>query len=199
MAISRFKTSSVAQGLPKYQKFWDGVSQLPGAYESIATVTVGSGGSSSIDFTSIPSTYKHLQLKAFARTNAANTESYLQLQYNGDTGTNYYGQHWIAGNGSSATSNADGAASVLYVERITAANTTASIFGSVIIDILDYANNSKYKTNRNLGAYDGNGAGVLKIGSGLWLSTSTISSIKITPALGSFVQYSSFALYGIKG
>jgi hypothetical protein len=32
-----------------------------GDFESIATVTVGSGGSAVISFTSIPSTYAHLQ------------------------------------------------------------------------------------------------------------------------------------------
>ena len=42
---------------------------MPGSYESIATVTVGSGGAASVEFTSIPSTYTHLQIRAIVRTN----------------------------------------------------------------------------------------------------------------------------------
>ena len=34
-----------------------------GDFESIATVTVGGGGAASIEFTSIPGTYQHLQIR----------------------------------------------------------------------------------------------------------------------------------------
>ena len=180
---------------------WRSAFTPTGSYDALATYTVPSGGVSSITFAGLPTggQYTHLQLRTLARTDANNTESYLQLQFNGDTGSNYYGQHWLAGSGSSATAGADGTASVIYVERMTAANTGASIFGAAVIDVLDYANISKNKTTRHLGAFDGNGTGVLKFASGLWLSTSAINSIKITPPAGNFVQYSSFSLYGVKG
>jgi hypothetical protein len=71
----------------------------PSSYESIATVTVGSGGSSSIDFTSIPSTYKHLQLRIMANANASNR---ICIAYNSDTNTSNYNSHYIEGNGSVA-------------------------------------------------------------------------------------------------
>jgi hypothetical protein len=35
------------------------------SYESIETVTVGSGGSATVTFSSIPATYTHLQIKRY--------------------------------------------------------------------------------------------------------------------------------------
>ena len=173
--------------------------RITNSYESIATVSVGSGGTSEINFTSIPSTFKHLQIRIIGRGTQSAASNYLQIQFNGDTASNYYGAHWLNGSGSAATAGADGAASVIYAERLTAANATASIFGVNVIDILDYESTSKFKTTRNLGGYDANGSGQITFSSGLWRSTSAITSIKITPAASDFAQYSSFALYGIKG
>ena len=70
----------------------------PSSYESVATVTVGAGGSSSISFTSIPSTYKHLQLRISGLAGAA--DAYLYL--NSDTTNSNYYMHSLYGNGSSA-------------------------------------------------------------------------------------------------
>jgi hypothetical protein len=76
----------------------------------------------------------------------------------------------------------------------------ANVFGTFIIDILDYANTSKYKTQRGLGGADLNGSGYISFNSGNWRNTNAITSISLTPLYGSqFAQYSSFALYGIKG
>ena len=70
------------------------------------------------------------------------------------------------------------------------------IFGTFIVDILDYANTNKYKTMRALDGFDANGSGYAVLWSGNWRSTSAVSTITITG--GTFAQYSSFALYGIK-
>jgi hypothetical protein len=165
----------------------------------IQMVSVGAAGASSVEFTSIPSTYKHLQIRVIGRGTQSAASTYLQVQFNGDTASNYYGAHWLNGSGSAATAGADGAANVIYVERIPAGNATASIFGVNLIDVLDYGSTSKYKTTRNLGGYDANGSGQITLSSGLWRSTSAITSITITPAASNFAQYSQFALYGIKG
>ena len=67
-----------------------------------------------------------------------------------------------------------------------------------VMDILDYNNTNKYKTFRILSGYDGNGTGGLQLNSGLWQSSSAITSIKIEPNTSTFQQYSTFSLYGIK-
>ena len=162
------------------------------SFESIQTVTLGSAASS-VSFTSIPSTYKHLQIR-FIANNASNSD--VKAQFNGDTTSNY-ARHYLYGDGSSAAAGAnagDNAMSFGYVP-----NATANIFGAGIIDILDYANTNKYKTARSLAGNDKNGSGLIVLYSSLWQSTSAVTSISMFPGAGNFNQYSSFALYGVKG
>jgi hypothetical protein len=172
------------------------------AYESIATVTVGAGGSSSISFTSIPSTYKHLQLRLIARTTATGAADggFMTVRFNDiSSAASYYGQHWLRGNGTAAAAGADGTATNLYMERISTDQQTASVYGAGVIDILDYTNTNKNRVTRQLIGYDNNGSGSIYLGSGMLLSTPAITKIELFPNSGSFKQYSSFALYGIKG
>jgi len=76
----------------------------------------------------------------------------------------------------------------------------SNVFAVTVLDLLDYANTSKNKTVRNLAGYDKNGAGQIALNSGSWMSTSAVTQIDISPRVGTlFSQYSSFALYGIKG
>ena len=172
------------------------------SYESIQTVTVGAGGQAAIDFTSIPSTYKHLQIRVLGRTNRANSLDAFRMQFNGDTGSNYYISHYVFGTGASAGSGSEGTGTAIGVWRIAGDSAAASVFGSVIVDVLDYTSTNKNKTVRYLGGMDNNGSGEIYLGSGLWFNSTiaAISSIKIVPNIGtSFNQNSQFALYGIKG
>ena len=43
--------------------------EVAGDFESISTVSVGSGGAANVEFTSIPATYTHLQIRSLAQTN----------------------------------------------------------------------------------------------------------------------------------
>jgi hypothetical protein len=163
------------------------------SYESIATVTVGGAGTSTFDFTSIPSTYKHLQLRIICKSSGG---SQVSLRFNSDTASNY-SEHQLVGDGSSATAYG-GANTSLAPQGQTA--TTSNTFGAFIIDILDYGSTSKYKTVRGLNGADMNGSGQIGLYSNLWRSTSAITDITVLADSGkSFDQYSSFALYGIKG
>ncbi len=177
-----------------------GVTPSTSSYESIATVTVGSGGQADVEFTSIPSGFEHLQIRVLSRdTKSANSNNFI-TRMNGDTASNY-SIHILYGNGSSSAL-AYGEANSTYAigGSETSASATASIFGVAIIDILDYDNTNKYKTLRSLSGNDRNGAGDMRFYSGAWRNTNAITSLKFTPeSSGNFAQYSSFALYGIKG
>jgi hypothetical protein len=172
------------------------------SYESIQTVTVGAGGTSSISFSSIPSTYKHLQIRMLARSNRASDLEYLKINFNSDTAANY-SWHYVLGNGAGTAAGAGANASYVFSEYYAGAAQGSNIFGAGITDILDYQNTNKFKTIRDLAGTDNNGAtnqGTISYQSGSWRSTSAISSIQITPGGGTTIQqYSSFALYGIKG
>jgi hypothetical protein len=171
------------------------------AYESISTVTVGAGGVADVTFSSIPSTYTHLQIRILAKTTfSSSNQDGLKVQYNGETGSSY-NYHYVGGNGS-ATYAGGNASAQSFMQSISVAGTlsNANVFGGGIIDILDYANTNKYKVQRAIGGVDNNGSGVIEIWSGLYMATTAISSIKIFSFNGSNIsQYSSFALYGIKG
>ena len=171
-----------------------------GDYESIQTYTVGSGGSATITFSSIPSTYSHLQLRIMARSNkAGQAYDYLRLRLNGATGSSY-SRHALLGNGSSASANASANDTLIGMGEIPAATATASIFGGAVIDLLDYKDTNKNRTVRGLIGEDKNGSGTIYLASGAYYSTTAVSSLSLFCGDGGdFVQYSSFALYGIKG
>ena len=169
-----------------------GVAASTNSYESISTVTVGAGGSATVTFSSIPSTYKHLQIRCFGRVQF---DGNLIMRLNNDTGANY-SWHQVYGTGAVAGASSGASSSLIYLGSEVS---TANIFGVSIVDILDYADTNKYKTIRSLDGYDANGSGVVDLASGSWRSTSAVSSIQFTAASsGNFQQYSSFALYGIK-
>jgi hypothetical protein len=170
------------------------------SYESIATVTVGGGGSASISFSSIPSTFKHLQVRAIGRTDRASLfGDFGKLTFNSDSGANY-SDHQLQGDGASVVAGAASSANFIRINRFAAATATANAFGALTIDVLDYADTNKYKTLRNLGGIDSNGSGDIFLISGNWRSTTAVNSLTITVGGGTlFNQYSQFALYGIKG
>ena len=163
------------------------------SYESIATVTVGSGGSSSITFSSIPATYTHLQIRMLTAT--SNPSASMTMNFNSDNSSANYRNHNLFGNGSTATSNTDGNAE--YIGMQGSAMTTGP--GVQIIDILDYTNTNKYTTSRFLSGYDANGSGYVFYGSSLWMNTAAINQIVLSRNTSGFFEYSHFALYGIKG
>jgi hypothetical protein len=170
-----------------------------GDFESIATVTVGAGGQSSVTFSSIPSTYQHLQVRYMPRISTSDTAENCWLQFNGDTGSNYT-FHFLDGNGSSASAGGAGSQTRIFAGRAGAASSGSNIFGANVLDVLDYANTNKYKTARILGGIDRNGDGNIRLDSGVWMNTAAVTSLTISPTTANnFVQYSSFALYGIKG
>ena len=171
-----------------------------GAYDSIATTTVGAGGASSITFSSIPSTYTHLQIRCLSRTDQSGAPA-ITIRFNSDSGNNYK-SHYLEGNGSSAYAGAAGSINYAYIGYPAPFAAGANIFGVQIADILDYTNTNKYKTTRSLAGYDTNANpdGYIDLFSSLWMNTSAITSITIQGGSGEgYAQYSSFALYGIKG
>lgn len=168
-----------------------------GSYDSIATAT-GTGSSGTISFTSIPSTFNHLQIRFIARDTRATTRDDIYFQVNSDTGTNY-AVHYLYGDGASVVAGASANAGNGYVGSIAANNAAANIIGVGIMDILDYSNTNKFKTVRVLNGEDQNGSGYVYFNSGLWRSTNAITSIDIKTTSGNFTTSSTFALYGIKG
>jgi hypothetical protein len=169
---------------------------VTGSYESIATVTVGSGGQSTITFSSIPATYTHLQIRGIAKNTVADYETKMRVGNGSADSGNNYADHYLLGNGAATFANAQATQSsaIIGIEG----NTTSN-YSAYVCDILDYANTNKYKTFRTLNGVDKNGTGSIRLQSGLWQLTYAIDTIELFHAAGNFEQYTQFALYGIKG
>jgi hypothetical protein len=174
-----------------------------GAYDALASLTL-SATTASVTFAGIPSGYKHLQLRNLTRDNRGSEflyNTYL-MQFNGDTSASY-STHAIYGQSVSGSSpfvdqfgNSSQTRIITYATPVNIAD--ANVFGSQIIDILDYANTNKNKTTRLLGGVDENGSGLIGFLSGAWYKTEAITSITLTGNGASFVANSQFALYGVK-
>jgi trimeric autotransporter adhesin len=171
----------------------------PTAFESIATQTLGST-SSTISFTSIPSTYKSLQLRLRTRTGVASFTQTINVRFNSDTGANYANQNLYGNVATAAVSVETAQTSIAWGARAAAASSSSDIFGVTIIDIVDYANTSKNKVLRSYGGVHTNESfdPILEMISGVWNSTAAISSITFSLSSNNFVAGSTIALYGVK-
>jgi hypothetical protein len=173
-------------------------------FDSIATVSVGAGGTSTINFSSIPQNYTHLQVRWISRGDRSDNEyDNIALRINSDTGTNYSNQY-IAGTSSiySDTYITQNNVKVGYTASNKTAVISSSHFSAGIMDIFDYTTTNKVKTFRTFTGIDFNNGGFVVVASGLWNSTAAISTLTfypVTPGGYSWLQNSHFALYGIKG
>lgn len=164
-----------------------------GAFDSLQSITVPSGGLSAITFQGIPQTYAHLQIRGNIKF-ASNSE--LEMQFGRgliDTGANYF-THTVQGNGT--------AAGAYYTANNTYISTgwtftATSTFVPIVIDIIDYANTNKYKTLRGLFGGDISTNGYTQINSGAWASLNPIDTINLFGGVN-LAEFSELSLYGVK-
>lgn len=211
MGIRSLKSASISTGA-KRSKFWDqSAVYAPATFYSIATATVDSSGASSITFTGIPSTYKHLQIRwSGMDSRSVAPYSMVRLQVgNGstDTGANYSWHYMSADPRPYISIGGAGSQTFAYVSDITGNgySGTANYTSSGIIDIYDYASTAKNKTFKSLGgANRGSGGaqtsirGNVGMFTGAWYNTAAITNITITCDDPNFTPNTKFALYGVK-
>jgi len=176
---------------------------VPSNFFLISQTTLGSPAAS-YTFSSIPSTYKSLQLRMTLRDSSSGTSTgYMALRFNGDTSSTY-AYHQLYNSFGSVSEN--GAASQTFIQvqgGNMAGNATANVFAPSITDIVDYASTSKYKTLKSFAGGDTNGgSGYAEIGfsSGLWQSTAAINSITVyvgSPSGYNINTGSTLSLYGV--
>jgi hypothetical protein len=163
----------------------------------IASYTVGAGGASSFNFTNIPQTFTHLQLRVFIKTSVTGNVDTIFMQPNADFVASHYYGHVLFGNGSSVSSANFASTSVTAYGTSPDNTSSSNIFGVAIIDILDYTNTNKYKTMRTLNGFDANGSGQVALSSMLWQNTAAITQLTGGANAG-ILQYTRFDLYGIQ-
>jgi hypothetical protein len=175
-----------------------GAAPAVGDYESIATVT-GTGSSATLTFSSIPSTYKHLQVRGILRSDSGSQNSVV-MRFNSDSGSNY-ARHVLSGNGSSASASAVASGTSAGLGYFPGGSDLANLYGALVLDVLDYTSTNKNKTTRTLFGFDENGSadGIVGLFSSLWFATpAAITDITITAGAGNWTTATTLALYGVK-
>jgi hypothetical protein len=169
---------------------------MANTYIQIATYTA-SGSVSSIDFTSIPSTYTDLLLKVSLRGSDANNYVNSRITFNGSASG--YTSRLLYGLGSGSPTSITNAVTtaVDYSAYGTGSLATTSTFGIAEIYIPNYAG-SAYKSLSIDGVSENNATtAIAALTAGLWSNSAAINQITITPGVGTLVQYSTATLYGI--
>lgn len=183
-------------------------SQVPanlptGSYESIQTVIVPSGGTSTITFSSIPQTYKHLQLRSVARdASSGNDTNSFKIAINNDTSSGYSRQGIGGDTQNNTYSFREYYTGYGYAGNIARAGTMSNLFAASIVTFFDYSSTDKYKNFMFFSGATFNGETAANLGamSGMYTSTNAITSISFTSSQNAnFLQNSQFALYGMKG
>lgn len=193
---------------------WGALSLASSAYEFIATMVATTSNVTQLTFSSIPSTYKHLEIRYFAHSNnSTNTNASAELIFNGDTSSNY-------------TRNVDNAYILPsgggYREGSAAVTSTVAIYPTLggiyasdqtnawnpgVIYILDYSNTTKGKScsiiagvhYNYLHSNDSLDAAIIRLDYGFWKNTtSAINRIDIKTSGYNFTTNSRFSLYGVK-
>jgi hypothetical protein len=165
---------------------------MANTFELIQAYTVGSGGQSSIDFTTIPSTYTDLCVKINNRAAAAGSEDFY-LRVNGSSTS--YSYRYLYGTGSVAGS-ANLTTGIYFVGCST--SQTASTFGNTEIYIPNYAGSTNKSFSVDSVDENNATAATMVLGAGLWSNSAAITSISIYSAVGNTAQYSTAYLYGVK-
>lgn len=170
---------------------------MANTYTLISSVTVGAGGASTIDFTSIPATYTDLKLQVSYRDGYAATFLTPNIYLNGvNTGTSYSGRR-LEGNGASAGSGSYSSGAKATAENINAGSSTANTFTSADIYIPNYAGSTNKSWSMDIVTEANGTTSYAELHASLFSNTSAINRVTLE-APSSFVQYSTAYLYGIK-
>jgi hypothetical protein len=168
---------------------------MANTFFKIQTVTVGATPVATIDFTSIPQTYTDLKIVISARNNFnAGYASNCSLSFNSSSSN--FSSRFATGDGASTASYSR--SDNLNAFLVPTPGATASVFGNTEIYIPSYTS-AKYKAFSIDCVVENNASGTfLTIYAGLWSNTAAITAISLNDQNGSFIQYSTATLYGIK-
>ncbi len=171
---------------------------MPNTFTKIASVTVGAGGASTIDFTSIPATYTDLCVKYSTRVTASATFSDLNIRFNGSTSG--YSERMLYGDGTSAASAAT-SGSLINWGASDGSTATSSTFSNGEIYLPNYTGSNNKSMSQDAVTENNSSAGnsvTMNLDAALWSNTAAITQVTLIPSSGTLVQYSTATLYGIK-
>lgn len=166
---------------------------MPTTYQLISSTTVGSGGAANIEFTSLPTTYVDLLLKVSLRSTESDNASSLRVTFNGDTGN-------IAVREARAVGTTTASYDVAYAQAgyVGASQSQANSFGIAEIYIPNYRSSNRKSSSADVHLPSSTAnQQYLVLSARNWSVTDAITTIRLAPSAGSWVQYSTAYLYGI--
>ena len=171
------------------------------AYELIDTIEVSGTTTQTVTFSSIPSTFKHLEIRGVVGSSRGTNNDVMMIRLNGSTSTDYTWS-WLSREVSSNLASHSANRNYARVSSINGATAGALHFSPLLVDITDYANTSKNTTikMRNGNCYN-SGAGANYLSSSVWQNTAAVSSVEFSLALSGFYFKvgSRLSLIGVKG
>ncbi len=162
----------------------------------IQTVTVGSGGATSIDFNNIPQIYTDLKIVLSARVSSTLTYSNATIAFNGSSSG--YQSRRLTGNGASASSDSLTGLSFMYIGEVNGDTSTSSTFSNLEVYIPNYTSSNNKSVSSDKAQETNATTAYCGMHASLWSNTSPITSISVGQTHYGFLQYSSATLYGIR-
>jgi hypothetical protein len=161
-------------------------------HELISTVTVGSGGASTITLNNIPQTYTDLAIYYSCRsTDSATRWNNMRLSFNGSASNGSW--RYLAQYNNAMASSTGGQIEVW----INFSGSETYTFSNSFVYIPNYT----ASTNKNIRidtAAEGNAQDqILGWVAGLWSNSAAITSITVTPSSGNFAEFSKASIFGI--
>jgi hypothetical protein len=162
----------------------------------IETVTVGSGGASSIEFTSIPQDGVDLVIVVSGRSSRSSVIDWIGLQFNNLT-TSIYNFVHLEGFSDSVSTQLSTAQTQIDYAFVSAATSTTNSFGSAQWYVSNYTSSVAKSVSIEAVAENNSSSYALNIAAGLFNSTEAITIVELTPTNGNFVEHSTASLYKI--
>lgn len=175
---------------------------MANTYTLIASSTVGSGGTSSIDFTNIPNSYTNLVARYSLRTDNANAFSLTYVYLNGSQ-TGYIAAVQLEGTGAAVSSSAF-TTTYLYADDGSGNTTTSNTFGNGELYIPNYASADDKSISVDSVGENNATTAYSQLISGWWDNSAAVNRITFSTSASSlsgsttkFMQHSTIYLYGI--
>jgi len=158
----------------------------------------GASNISDISFSNIPQNYTDLLIVVYGASTYSASNLQVSVYLNGDYSSSLHSYTYLRANGSAVASSRGTNSNQMYLGIIPAASSTG-IFGTAILNILNYSNTTTYKTMLSSSAADLNGSGSVDISVSMYQSTSPVTTVNVaTYGSGNWTTGSRISLYGIQ-
>ncbi len=167
--------------------------------EAIATQYL-EADTASVTFSSIPSTYEHLQVRGSHRSTGSSGGQAFYIEFNGVSSNTYASHTMVAANSNAMGQRLDSQPYIKIYDGIHGSLALSAEYATILLDVHDYRDTNK-NTTVQLQMFDAitySNDVRATFGTGMWNSTAAVTQIKFTPSNGNLTRGSEYTLYGLK-